>query len=68
MYMLKLETANLPSTVEVTYDNDETGEVEVTWPTVDTSEVGEQEIEGIIAGTPLTAKVKVIGYSLMSLQ
>lgn len=54
------ETANLPSTVEVTYDNDETGEVSVTWPTVDTSEVGEQEIEGIIAGTPLTAKVKVI--------
>ena len=54
------ETANLPSTVEVTFDNEETGEVSVTWPTVDTSEVGEQEIEGIIAGTKLTAKVKVI--------
>ncbi|PQQ65849.1 Ig-like domain-containing protein [Acetivibrio saccincola] len=60
VYVKVGETANLPSTVEVTYDNDETGEVEVTWPTVDTSEVGEQEIEGIIAGTPLTAKVKVI--------
>ena len=54
------ETANLPSTVEVTFDNEETGEVSVTWPTVDTSEVGEQEIEGTIAGTKLTAKVKVI--------
>ena len=60
VYVKVGETANLPSTVEVTYDNDETGEVAVTWPTVDTSEVGEQEIEGIIAGTPLTAKVKVI--------
>lgn len=54
------ETAEMPKTVEVTYDDEETGEVSVTWPEIDTSEVGEQEIEGIIAGTALAAKVKVI--------
>ncbi|TYQ14734.1 UNVERIFIED_CONTAM: S-layer family protein [Acetivibrio alkalicellulosi] len=50
----------MPATVEVTYDDETTGEVAVTWPSVNTTEAGEQEIEGTIAGTTLKATVKVI--------
>ena len=53
-------TPELPATVVATYDNGTTAEVAVTWPTVDTSVAGEQEIIGTIADTDVTAKVKVI--------
>jgi len=38
----------LPEEVEVVYEDDTTEKLAVEWPTVDTSEVGEQEIEGTI--------------------
>jgi len=53
-------TPELPATVVATYNNGTTAEVAVTWPTVDTSVAGEQEIIGTIADTDVTAKVKVI--------
>jgi len=40
----------LPEEVEVVYEDDTTEKLAVEWPTVDTSEVGEQEIEGTIKG------------------
>lgn len=56
-------TAVLPTEVEVTYADDTTAKLAVTWPTVDTSAVGEQTIEGTIEGYTLEkakATVKVI--------
>ena len=44
------KTPELPAEVEVVYDDDTTEKLAVVWPTVDTSEVGEQEIEGTIKG------------------
>jgi len=55
------ETPVLPTEVEVTYVDDTTAKLPVTWPTVNTSEVGEQTIEGSIEGyKDVKATVKVI--------
>lgn len=55
------ETPVLPTEVEVTYVDDTTAKLPVTWPTVDTSAVGEQTIEGTIEGyKDVKATVKVI--------
>ncbi|WP_265447800.1 Ig-like domain-containing protein [Acetivibrio straminisolvens] len=43
-------TPELPEEVEVVYEDDTTAKLAVAWPTVDTSELGEQEIEGTIKG------------------
>lgn len=53
-------TPELPATVKVTYDDESTGDVSVTWPTVNTATEGEQTIEGVIADTAIKATVKVI--------
>ena len=42
------ETPALPAEVEVTYVDDTTATLPITWPTVNTSEIGEQEVEGDI--------------------
>lgn len=46
--------------VKVTYEDDTTEEATITWPTVDTTAAGEQEIQGKIAKTLAVAKVKLI--------
>ncbi|ODM27127.1 hypothetical protein A7W90_13390 [Clostridium sp. Bc-iso-3] len=57
----KGKTAELPKEVEVVYEDDTTAKLEVTWPTVDTAEVGEQTIEGTIGNYKAPkATVKVI--------
>jgi len=53
-------TPVLPATVKATYDDESTGDVNVTWPTVNTATEGEQTIEGTIADTTIKATVKVI--------
>lgn len=53
-------TPVLPATVKATYDDESTGDVNVTWPTVSTAAEGEQTIEGVIADTTVKATVKVI--------
>ncbi len=53
-------TPELPATVKATYDDESTGDVNVTWPTVNTAAEGEQTIEGVIADTTVKATVKVI--------
>jgi len=55
------ETPVLPAEVDVTYVDDTTAKLPVAWPTVDTSAVGEQTIEGTIEGyKDVKATVKVI--------
>ena len=55
------ETPELPEKVEVTYVDEETEELEIEWPTVDTTEVGEQTVEGKIKGyRNVVVSVKVI--------
>jgi len=55
-------TPVFPEKVKVTYEDDTTEELAVTWPTtVDTSAAGEKEIEGKVAKTKASvAKVKLI--------
>jgi hypothetical protein len=52
-------TPKLPETVKATLDNGTTADVAVTWPTVDTTEVGEKTVTGTIAYTTVTATIKV---------
>ena len=54
------ETPALPAEVEVTYVDDTTATLPITWPTVNTSEIGEQEVEGDIGYKDVTVTVKVI--------
>ncbi len=53
-------TPVLPTTVQITYEDDTTGQGNIEWPSVDTSASGEKAIEGKITGTNAVAKVKVI--------
>ena len=54
------ETPALPAEVEVTYVDDTTATLPITWPAVNTSEIGEQEVEGDIGYKDVTVTVKVI--------
>jgi len=55
------ETPVLPTEADVTYVDDTTAKLAIAWPTVDTSALGEQTIEGAIEGYKDTkATVKVI--------
>jgi len=53
----------LPLTVIATYNDGSTKEETVVWPSVDTSSVGEQEVEGTITGTSFIVPVKIIVIS-----
>jgi PelA/Pel-15E family pectate lyase len=61
---------SLPETVVVNYDNDTKGSVKVTWPSVDTSKVGAQVIEGTVEGTAIKAKltVNVVAKQIVSIE
>lgn len=50
----------LPTSIRVEYDDGTKGTVNVSWPYVDTSKVGEQTVSGTISGSSVTAKVKII--------
>ncbi|MFZ5987224.1 MAG: Ig-like domain-containing protein [Bacillota bacterium] len=55
------KTPELPAKVKVTYEDDTTAELAVTWPAVDTTTVGEKVVEGSIEGYKTSkATVKVI--------
>ncbi|WP_027622344.1 Ig-like domain-containing protein [Acetivibrio clariflavus] len=49
----------LPTSIGVEYDDGTKGTVNVSWPYIDTSKIGEQTVFGTISGTSVKAKVKI---------